>query len=173
MPAMQDRYAVPWDADASEARALWRGHGQNCGAVEQESGRMNNDLVSREAVEQIFSKMWFTVRQNQNLTDEEVKQIITKGRMEINRLPPAQRGWIPCSERLPEEKDAGILKKLGTNRRSDYVIATIEVKDERMTGLACTYDGVWHWDKKYAFPDFKVVAWQPLPTPWEGGQDNG
>jgi len=42
---------------------------------------MNNDLVSREAVEQIFSKMWFTVRQNQNLTDEEIKQIITKGRM--------------------------------------------------------------------------------------------
>ena len=33
---------------------------------------MNNDLVSREAVEQIFSKMWFTVRQNQNLTDEEL-----------------------------------------------------------------------------------------------------
>ena len=51
---------------------------------------MNNDLVSREAVEQIFSKMWFTVRQNQNLTDEEVKQIITKGRMELNRLPSAQ-----------------------------------------------------------------------------------
>ena len=51
---------------------------------------MNNDLVSREAVEQIFSKMWFTVRQNQNLTDEEVKQIITKGRMELNRLLSAQ-----------------------------------------------------------------------------------
>ena len=90
MPAMQDRYAVPWDADASEARALWRGHGQNCGAVEQESGRMNNNHVSREAVEQIFSKMWFTVRQKQNLTDEEVKQIITKGRMELNRLQSAQ-----------------------------------------------------------------------------------
>ena len=51
---------------------------------------MNNDLVSREAVEQIFSKMWFTVRQNQNLTDEEVKQIITKGRMELNRLPSSK-----------------------------------------------------------------------------------
>ena len=76
--------------DASEARALWRGYGQNCGAVEQESGRMNNDLVSREAVEQIFSKMWFTVRQNQNLTNEEVKQIITKGRMELNRLPSSK-----------------------------------------------------------------------------------
>lgn len=59
---------------------------------------MNNDLVSREAVEQIFSKMWFTVRQNQNLTDEEVKQIITKGRIELNRLPSAQPEIIRCKD---------------------------------------------------------------------------
>ena len=78
--------------------------------------------------------------------------------------------WIPCSERLPEEKDAGILKKLGTNKRSDYVIATVEVKGERMTVTACTYDGVWNWDMKYAFPDFKVVAWMPLPKPYQ--EDN-
>ena len=84
-------------------------------------------------------------------------------------LPSAQPEphWIPCSERLPEEKDAGILKKLGTNKRSDYVIATVEAKGERMAVTACTYDGVWHWDKKYAFPDFKVVAWMPMPGPYK------
>lgn len=76
--------------------------------------------------------------------------------------------WIPCSERLPEEKDAGILKKLGTEKRSEYVLATVEVKGERMTVTACTYDGKWNWDMKYAFPDFKVVAWMPLPEPWRG-----
>ena len=80
-------------------------------------------------------------------------------------IEPEQR-WIPCSERLPEEKDAGILKKLGTNKRSDYVIATIEVKGERMTVTACTYDGAWDWNMKRAFPDFKVVAWMPLPKPY-------
>lgn len=76
--------------------------------------------------------------------------------------------WIPCSKRMPEEKDAGILKKLGINKRSDYVLATVEVKNERMTITACTYDGVWHWDKKYAFPDFKVIAWMPLPPRYKG-----
>lgn len=76
--------------------------------------------------------------------------------------------WIPCSERLPEEKDAGILKKLGTEKRSEYVLATVEVKGERMTVTACTYDGKWDWKMKYAFPDFKIVAWMPLPEPWEG-----
>lgn len=71
--------------------------------------------------------------------------------------------WIPCSERLPDEKDAGILKKLGTKKRSDYVLATVEVKNERMTVTACTYDGIWDWNMKYAFPDYKIIAWMPLP----------
>ena len=76
--------------------------------------------------------------------------------------------WIPCSERLPEEKDAGILKKLGTSKRSEYVLATVEVKGERMTVTACTYDGKWDWNMKYAFPDYKIVAWVPLPEPFKG-----
>lgn len=76
--------------------------------------------------------------------------------------------WIPCSERLPEEKDAGILKKLGTEKRSEYVLATVEVKGERMTVTACTYDGKWDWNMKYAFPDYKVIAWMPLPEVWRG-----
>ena len=76
--------------------------------------------------------------------------------------------WIPCSKRMPEEKDAGILKKLGTEKKSEYVLATVEVKGERMTVTACTYDGKWDWNMKYAFPDFKVIAWIPLPKPYEG-----
>ena len=78
----------------------------------------------------------------------------------------ANEGWIPVTERLPEEKDAGILKKLGTDKQSDYVLATVEVKGERMTVTACTYDGKWDWNMKYAFPDYKVIAWQPLPKPY-------
>lgn len=85
----------------------------------------------------------------------------------LDALPSAQQ-WIPCSERLPKEKDAGILKKLGTEKKSEYVLATVEVKGERMTVTACTYDGKWDWNMKYAFPDYKVVAWMPLPEPWKG-----
>lgn len=92
----------------------------------------------------------------------------SKMRRYLESLPPAQPEpqWIPCSESLPEEKDAGILKKLGTNKRSDYVIATVEVKGERMTVTACTYDGAWDWNMKYAFPDYKIIAWMPLPKPY-------
>ena len=97
------------------------------------------------------------------VTSDEFSDFITAVNMAIDALKPQ---WIPCSERLPEEKDAGILKKLGTNKRSDYVIATVEVKGERMTVTACTYDGVWDWKMKYAFPDYKVIAWMPLPDPF-------
>lgn len=88
----------------------------------------------------------------------------------INEAPTieAEPHWIPCSERLPKEKDAGILKKLGTSKRSEYVLATVEVKGERMTVTACTYDGKWDWNMKYAFPDYKIVAWMPLPKPYKG-----
>lgn len=87
----------------------------------------------------------------------------------INDLESVKKinDWIPCSEKMPDEKDAGILKKLGTQKKSEYVLATVEVKGERMTVTACTEDGVWDWNMKYAFPDYKVVAWMPLPEPYK------
>ena len=90
--------------------------------------------------------------------------------MEIDEQPTIQPEphWIPVTERLPEEKDAGILKKLGTSKRSEYVLATVEVKSERMTVTARTYDGKWDWNMKYAFPDYKIVAWRSLPEPYKG-----
>lgn len=90
--------------------------------------------------------------------------------MEIDEQPTIQSEphWIPVTERLPKEKDAGILKKLGTSKRSEYVLATVEVKGERMTVTACTYDGKWDWNMKYAFPDYKIIAWMPLPEPYKG-----
>ncbi len=77
--------------------------------------------------------------------------------------------WISCSERLPEEKDVGIIQKrfFGTTKMSDRVIATVEVKGERMTEIACTRDGAWDWKMKHEFPDYKIIAWMPLPKPYE------
>lgn len=93
--------------------------------------------------------------------------IIAVRKEDIDAMPTIQPEphWIPVTERLPEEKDAGILKKLGKNKRSDYVIATVDVKGERMTVTACTYDGVWDWNMKYAFPEYEIVAWMPFPEP--------
>lgn len=104
-----------------------------------------------------------------------IRQAFEKGfKIGVKKGSSAQPGqrWIPCSERLPEEKDAGILKKLGTEKRSEYVLGTVEARGERMTATVCTYDGKWNWNMKYAFPDFKVVAWQPLPEPYQEGEQD-
>ena len=103
---------------------------------------------------------------NTYLYDSDARTVIYR-KIDDQPTVDAATVWIPCSKRLPEEKDAGILKKLGTNKRSDYVIATVEARGERMTVTACTYDGAWYWNMKYAFPDFKVIAWMPLPEPYK------
>lgn len=76
--------------------------------------------------------------------------------------------WVSCSEKMPDERDAGILKALGINKRSDPVLATIEIKGERIVDVVMTYDGEWHWDKKYAFPDKEIIAWMPFPDVYKG-----
>lgn len=63
-------------------------------------------------------------------------------------------GWIPCTERVPED--------------TDYVLCTTETKK-----------GVRQVVRGYFMPDLKqwvcgmnsnVVAWQSLPIPWEGNE---
>lgn len=55
----------------------------------------------------------------------------------------SQDKWIPCSLFMPEERDAGVLGKLGVSKRSDYVYVTIEINGKRIVDRACTYDGNW------------------------------
>ena len=80
------------------------------------------------------------------------------------------RWWIPCSLHMPEEHESGILKTLGITKVSDEVFVTVECGDgERLTAIAQTYDGKWHWDFKHAFYNCKVIAWMPFPEPYKEG----
>lgn len=67
-------------------------------------------------------------------------------------------GWIPVSERLPEN--------------DGFYLATLDganVGENRpFTGLAEFEDGKWIDDEE----DYKcVIAWQPLPEPYQGGRE--
>lgn len=61
-------------------------------------------------------------------------------------------GWIPCSEREPEE--------------SDWYLATVALP------FNCKEVEIRHYSKtggwKVRPDEFFVLAWQPLPEPWEG-----
>ena len=80
-------------------------------------------------------------------------------------------GWIPCSERLPEEHDSIFAKFKNTDKWnaamfekiSDDVNVTIEYEDgKRRTTTLHTTDGKW---RSNSIVNFKVIAWQPLPEP--------
>ena len=95
----------------------------------------------------------------------------------LEQLPPAQpeQHWIPCSERLPEEKQSIFAKYKGTakwqksfwEKQSDIVLVAIACKDGyRLVTTARTVDAVWNCDQ-LAIRGSKVIAWQPLPEPPE------
>ena len=131
-------------------------YGDAVGEIEQ-LPPIQPEITHEQAIDYLHSTGWMQEHDRQMMLDG-VHRVIAQ----------PEPHWIPVTERLPKEKDAGILKKLGTSKRSEYVLATVEVKGERMTVTACTYDGKWDWNMKYAFPDYKIIAWMPLPEPYKG-----
>lgn len=95
---------------------------------------------------------------------------------EIMDAPEAEPQWIPCSERLPEERESIFKKAKGTDKWdpemfesiSDDFNVTVEFEDgTRKTMTSHTTDGKWSCEKNYIIK-MKVIAWQPLPEPYKG-----
>ena len=87
-----------------------------------------------------------------------------------------ENGWIPVSERLPEEHDSIFAKFKGTDnwkrgmfeKTSKYVIATVVFDDGTvLVEQAHTTDGIWRTDKKVL--GGTVVAWMDYPEPYKEG----
>ena len=85
-----------------------------------------------------------------------------------------ENGWIPVSERLPEEHDSIFAKFKGTDnwkrgmfeKTSKYVIATVVFDDGTvLVEQAHTTDGIWRTDKKVL--GGTVVAWMDYPGPYK------
>ena len=84
-----------------------------------------------------------------------------------------ENGWIPVSERLPEEHDSIFAKFKGTDnwkrgmfeKTSKYVIATVVFDDGTvLVEQVHTTDGIWRTDKKVL--GGTVVAWMDYPKPY-------
>lgn len=101
---------------------------------------------------------------------DEVVEIVKQAAAEYNN------GWIPCSERLPEEHDSMLARFKVTDKwrdsmfekTSNEVIVTIsDEKGEKVTTHAHTTDGTWKCDILRACPTYRVIAWQPFPDPYQ------
>lgn len=85
-----------------------------------------------------------------------------------------ENGWIPVSERLPEEHDSIFAKFKGTDnwkrgmfeKTSKYVIATVVFDDGTvLVEQVHTTDGIWRTDKKVL--GGTVFAWMDYPEPYK------
>lgn len=83
--------------------------------------------------------------------------------------------WIPCSERMPEERESSFAKLKGTDKwiegmfekKSDDVNVTIEFSDgKRKVITTKLIDG--QWKKHTILEPIKFIAWQPLPEHYKG-----
>lgn len=72
--------------------------------------------------------------------------------------------WIPCDERLPEEK-----KFYEENMRSPACLVTVLSDDDLMVDIDRTVNGVWTLEETFDKP--KIIAWQPLPELYEVKDD--
>lgn len=94
----------------------------------------------------------------------------------IESLPSADQDerWIPCSKKLPEMHEAGILKEIGIDVISDPCNITIRVDGNAMViSNATLRDGKWHANYLHSLDvigkAYEVTAWMPRPEPYKGG----
>ena len=85
--------------------------------------------------------------------------------------------WIPCSERMPEEREWIGTKRFGTTI-SDEVYVTFEnPKGERFCKHISFQNGkLSNFDQRKIDAFFKnavPIAWMPLPEPYNGGEHDG
>ena len=90
-------------------------------------------------------------------------EILPKAIKRISKLPPVTPAekvvrWIPVSESLPKDKT--------------YVLTTIKVPNRIAHARSGWYEGgFFHNDNGdvWKATDMEVIAWMPLPKPYEGG----
>ena len=107
-----------------------------------------------------------------------IRQAFEKGfRIGVKKGTSTDRpqGWIPCSERLPEEHEWVGTKQFGTTI-SDIVHITFDVNGERFVKTLSLQNGeLSNYEKRSMdafYKGWKMLAWMPLPEPWEGADDD-
>ena len=90
-----------------------------------------------------------------------------------------ENGWIPVSERLPEDCVSVNITWVNHKPESYY----ISIKDVPFTATGMLYDGKWFWystvcedylrefgrnDMDEVDENITVIAWNPLPEPYKG-----
>ena len=116
---------------------------------------MKDDMISRQAALDALGERPVVWSDNDDYTLGERNQY-DMDRLAIETVPSAQPGWIPCKTRKPEKSGLYLVTK--QQKTGEIQLATAHYNT--------AFD---EWSGNGNFK--KVLAWQPLPSPWRGGQD--
>ena len=111
-----------------------------------------SDLISRQAAIDVIDEWIKAFRENGHRESAADARFIQDG---IIQLPSVQ-GWIPETERLPEEFGRYIVTRIS----ADDGVGRVDI---------IWYSTFYGWDR-----DERPVAWMPLPEPYkemEGAED--
>lgn len=112
-----------------------------------------SDLIRRQDAELILAREMYATALENGCDPVSPVDFLPEAKAWMSDAPTI-RGWIPCSERLPEM----LGKYLVTRKWKD------NSGEEHITVMTSWYKqfGVIGLD----WQDFGVLAWQPLPTPY-------
>ena len=95
----------------------------------------------------------------------------------IPSVTPQETRWIPCSERMPKEREWPGTKRFGTTI-SDEVYVTLETSDgKRFCDHIMFQNGKIDLPKQaeldLIYNGTKAIAWMPLPKPFDSQESEG
>lgn len=136
------------------------------------------------SVEYLSEKDGEKMREAIKALDQEPVIDNTEQCMKAMKATDRLQRWIPVSERLPEELEPVNITWINHNPESYYA----DIKDKPFTATAHYYKGRWYWysstcqdyleeygrcDVDEIDTDIEVIAWMPLPKPYEPQESEG
>lgn len=116
-------------------------------------------IEEKQLIEVLKRQKHVLTFEDSNPIDEGFNYGIDKA-IQLVSVQPKVGEWIPCNERLPEEK-----KFYEELVRSPACLVTVLSDDELMVGIDRTVNGVWTLEETFDKP--KIIAWQPLLDGYE------
>lgn len=126
-------------------------------------------IITKSLRERLYGALWKLMEyEDTGLSPEEAERFYdfekTQAANLLNRLNEEQdkHRWIPVEERLPEKDDIVLVTIEGTCGKT-LTVKCIE--------LGC-YERTWFICSDIKLRKMRVVAWMPLPEPYQGDKEN-